>query len=91
MNLQIGLPAFSEGVDVYLALQADAVEPGKVFVIDNNNNFQPLETGLPPWKTNVSNDIDESLFGNIPVAALLHGLYNLYIILVNLFSCAITE
>ena len=79
LNLQIGLPVFSEGVDVYLAFQADAIEPGKVFVIDNNNNVQPLETGLLPWKTDVSTNTDESFFGNIPVAALPHGLYNLYI------------
>jgi len=79
LNLQIGLPTFSEGVDVYLALQADAIEPGQVFVIDNNNNIKRLETGLLPWKTNVSNDIDESLFDNIPIAALPSALYKLYI------------
>ncbi|MBW1938543.1 MAG: polysaccharide deacetylase family protein [Deltaproteobacteria bacterium] len=78
LNLQIGLPAFSEGVDIYLAFQTDAIEPGKVFVIDNNNNSQPLETGLLPWKIDVSSDIDESLFGNIPVAALPSGLYSFY-------------
>ena len=80
LNLQIGLPAFSERVDVYLALQADVFGSDKIFMIDHNNNIQLLTGVLPSWKTNISDDIDESLFGNIPVAALPSGLYNLYIV-----------
>jgi len=80
LDLQIGLPAFSEGVDVYLAIQSDVFGSDKIFMIDQNNNIQLLAGDLPSWKTNVSHDIDESLFGNIPVAALPSGSYNLYIL-----------
>jgi hypothetical protein len=80
VNLQIGLPPFSGGVDIYLALQSDAVDPNTLYMIDDCNVVQPASTVLPPWKTSVSfTDIDESLWGDIPLSALPSGLYNLYI------------
>jgi len=80
VNLQVGLPPFSGGVDIYLALQSDAVDPNTLYMIDDCNVLQPASTVLPPWKTNVTfTDIDQSLYGDVPLSALPPGLYNLYI------------
>lgn len=82
LSLQVGLPAFSSGVDVYLAIQVSSVADGTIFLIDHNNNILPVSTALPPWKTNVSTVIDESLYGDIPIFLLPSGLYNLYLVVI---------
>ena len=80
VDLQVGLPPFSAAVDIYLALQSDAVDPNTLYMIDDCNVLQPASTLPPPWKTSVSStDIDESLYGDVPLSALPAGLYNLYI------------
>lgn len=77
LNLQVGLPAFSSGVDVYLAIGFSDV----LFLIDSSNVLHPASglAVLPSWKTNVSTDICESLYGDIPISGLPPGLYNLYL------------
>ena len=78
LNLQVGLPAFSSGVDVYLAIGfADAL-----YLIDGSNGLQPAAglTTLPKWKANVSAAVNESLYGDIPTSLLPAGVYNLYVL-----------
>ena len=80
LNLQVGLPAFSSGVDVYLAIGfSDAL-----FLVDGSNALQSASglSVLPKWKTNVSTAIDESLYGDIPTSLLPAGVYNLYVVVV---------
>ncbi|MCD6402168.1 MAG: DUF1566 domain-containing protein, partial [Anaerolineales bacterium] len=80
LSLQVGLPAFSSGVDVYLAIGfSDAL-----FLVDGSNALQSASglSVLPKWKTNVSTAIDESLYGDIPTSLLPAGVYNLYIVVV---------
>jgi len=80
LNLQIGLPVFSSGVDVYLAIGFGDT----LFLIDGSNGLQPAVglTALPRWKTNLSSAIDESLYGNIPTSLLSPGVYNFYLLVV---------
>jgi len=80
LSLQVGLPAFSSGVDIYLAIGfADAL-----FLIDGSNVLHSSTevTVLPKWKTNISAAIDESLYGDIPTSLLPAGVYNLYTLVV---------
>jgi len=80
LSLQVGLPAFLSGVDVYLAIGfADAL-----FLVDSSNALQSASgiSVFPKWKTNVSTAIDESLYGDIPISLLPTGVYNLYILVV---------
>jgi len=80
LSLQIGLPEFSSGVDVYLAIGfADAL-----YLVDGASELQPAAglTTLPKWKTNNSAAIDESLYGDIPISLLPAGMYNLYTLVV---------
>lgn len=78
LNLQVGLPAFSSGVDIYLALQSNVLAGGALLLFDQNRNIQPVSTVLSPWKTNISTAVNESLYGNIPTFFLPAGVYNLY-------------
>ena len=80
LSLQVGLPAFSSGVDVYLAIGfSDAL-----FLVDGSNALQSTSgiSVLPKWKTNVYGAIAESLYGNIPTSLLPAGVYNLYTLVV---------
>jgi hypothetical protein len=81
LSLQVGLPPFSAGVDVYLALDFS----GALYLINGSNELKLSSTltELPRWKTNASfADINESLYGDIPLALLPSGLYNLYVVVV---------
>jgi hypothetical protein len=84
LSLQIGLPGFSGGVDVYVGLQSnDALSPGVIYVVDKTGAIVELSAGMPAWRTNVnSTAINEALFGNISLADLPPGLYNLYLLVV---------
>ncbi len=80
LNLQVGLPAFSSGVDIYLAIGfGDAL-----FLVDSSNGLQSSAglTALPKWKTNNTAAINESLYGDIPTSLLPAGVYNLYTLVV---------
>jgi hypothetical protein len=84
LSLHIGLPGFSGGVDVYVGFQSnDALSPGVIYVVDETGSIVELSNGMPAWRTNVnSTAINEALFGNIPLADLPPGLYNLYLLVV---------
>ncbi len=80
LNLQVELPAFSSGVDVYLAIGfADAL-----FLIDGSNMLHPASESsvLPKWKANVSKAVAELLYGDIPTASLPGGVYNFFVLVV---------
>ena len=80
LSLQVGLPAFSSGIDVYLAIGfADAL-----YLINGANGLQPAAglTALPKWKSNNTAAINESLYGNISTSLLPAGIYNLYVLVV---------
>ncbi len=80
LNLQVGLPACSSGVDIYLAIGFSNM----LFMIDGANGLHLASglTALPKWKANASTAVDESLYGDIPVSLLPAGSYNLYLLIV---------
>ncbi len=56
------------------------------FLVNGSNEFELFTaamTELPRWKANASyTDIDESLYGDIPLTLLPSGLHNLYLAVV---------
>jgi len=82
LDLQVSLPEFSSGVDVYLAMQSNVLAGGALLLFDQNKNIQPVSAVLPPWKINTSAAINESLYGDIPTFFLPAGVYNLYTLVV---------
>jgi hypothetical protein len=54
-----------------------------IYVVDKTGAIVELSAGMPAWRTNVnSTAINEALFGNISLADLPPGLYNLYLLVV---------
>ncbi len=78
INLNVGLPPFGEAVDVYLAIQPPDSEP--LLLNADSTTLTPLSNGVVAWKTDSSyENIDELLFGNIPLTFLNSGTYQLYL------------
>lgn len=67
VSIEVGTLEFAGPVDAYLLI---AVDPANIFVIKSDLTIQHISAGLPAWKTNTTGPIDNSLFGDIPVAAL---------------------
>jgi len=82
INLQVGLPAFSSAVDIYLAIQSNVIVGGALLLVDHDKNLLPVSTVLPKWKSNVSSSINESLYGDISASLLPPGVYSLYVLVV---------
>jgi hypothetical protein len=83
LNLKISLPEFDNPVDIYVGISLDKI--GGIFLIDSSNNFHNINDRIDAWKTNQTEAINESLFGNISIASLpnnLHGNYRLYLLIV---------
>ena len=80
LNLQVGLPAFSSGVDIYLAIQSNVIAGGALLLFDQSKNLLPVSTVLRKWKINNTAAINESLYGDIPISLLPAGVYNLYVL-----------
>ncbi len=71
------LEVFSGPVDVYFALYSPSIDPNNIYILQDDNTFQPLAQGLVPWRKNVTGAISEKLFGDIPVSSLPSGTYSL--------------
>ena len=78
LNLKVGLNAFINPVDIYLAISYSGL-PGDIFLIDSNGLHKNT---IVPWKTNQTDAVNESLFGDINTANLPVGNYTLYILIV---------
>ena len=79
LSLKVGLKAFKNPVDIYLAITMDQI-PGLYFIASNPT--VGIQTDLVAWKTNKTDAINESLFGNINTADLPEGTYTLYTLVV---------
>ncbi len=79
LSLRIGLIAFKNPVDIYLAISYSGL-PGDIFLIDSSNGLH--KNTIVPWKTNQTDAINESLYGNINTADLPEGTYTLYTLVV---------
>ena len=80
IDLSVGIGPFSNAVDIYFGLSAPAIGPD-LFILKPDNTFQPVSEGLIPWKENVKEDIQGTLFGEIPSSLLPSGTYTLYLLI----------
>ena len=80
LTCRIGLCPFTEPVDIYLALWA-SILPNELFVLRADGILVPIsQSGLMPWKTNVTAKTDETPLGqDIPLSALPPGSYVVYL------------
>lgn len=79
LNIQVGLYQFAGPVDVYFAVYAPSVDSENIYLLTQDGRLQPLSAGIVPWKSNVSDEIDESIFGDILSSALPQGTYYLWL------------
>ena len=79
INLAVGMGPFSKAVDIYFGLNAPSIAPD-IFILKKNNAFQAISEGLVPWREDVSEDIQETLFGDISSSLLPTGTYTLYLL-----------
>lgn len=80
LSLRIGLPGFADPVDVYFGIEVPVSGPDNFFLLTPMNALQPVSAGVVAWKKDRSSVTDEGLFGDIPVALLPSGRYNLYLL-----------
>ena len=79
LSLKVGLKAFTNPVDIYLAISYSGY-PDDIFLIDSSNGLQ--KNLIVPWKKNQKTAINESLFGRIKKNNLPEGIYTLYTLVV---------
>jgi hypothetical protein len=76
----VGLPPFSPGVDIYLAVWSEALGVNTIWMITQGDQIMPFPAGFTPWRAGTSGNLDEMVFGiQIPIAALPAGTYFLYL------------
>ncbi len=79
LNLKVGLNKFAHPVDIYLAISYSGL-PGDIFLINSSNGLQ--KNTIVSWKTNQTDALNESLFGNVNTSDLPEGIYTLYLLVV---------
>lgn len=77
LSLRVATNRFDGPVDVYLAIYNGLFSP-EIFVIKADGSLQPLSAGLAAWRSSVLGPVDESLFGEIPIAGLPIGTYGMF-------------
>ncbi|MEI6632396.1 MAG: hypothetical protein WCP22_01110 [Chlamydiota bacterium] len=78
VRLRIGLPQFAGPVDVYFALFAPSLDPRAILILGENSTLSPMPLGVTPWRTGVTEAVDEDLFGGVPVKDLSPARHDLY-------------
>ena len=78
LSLQVGLPMFSNDIDVYLGIYAPALSP-ELWVVKSDNTLQPASVGIEKWIAGTGGPVSENLFGDIDISTLPAGIYYLYI------------
>lgn len=74
---EIGFPAFTAPVDIYLAIQSDELVNGSLLVVKNRNGMPGMDPELVPWKVNVTGTVCEPL--QLPLTQFFPaGTYNLF-------------
>ena len=80
LDLRIALEAFEGPVDLFFAVCAHMEEGDLCFQIDATNTLQPLALPLVPWRSGVTNAVDEMLFGRISTELLPSASYDFYLL-----------
>lgn len=79
LNLQVNLPSFDEPVDLYLAFYAPGLDANNIYLF-TPEGIKPIVNSLTPWMSFSSGNINESVFGEIPLADLPFGTYYFYLL-----------
>ena len=79
LNLQANLPAFDAPVDIYLAFYAPDLDAEHIYLF-TPGGIEILTNSLTPWMSFSSGNINESVFGEIPLADLPFGTYYFYLL-----------
>ncbi|MEA2108565.1 MAG: hypothetical protein U9P07_04020, partial [Pseudomonadota bacterium] len=79
LNLLANLPAFDTPVDIYLAFYAPDLDAEHIYLF-TPGGIEILTNSLTPWMSFSSGNINESVFGEIPLADLPFGTYYFYLL-----------
>ncbi|MCD6199532.1 MAG: hypothetical protein J7K15_13355 [Deltaproteobacteria bacterium] len=79
LNLQVDLPTFDAPVDIYLAFYAPDLDADHIYLF-TPGGIEVFTDTLIPWRSFSSGDINESVFGDIPLAHLPVGTYYFYLL-----------
>lgn len=77
-DLKIGMYPFAAPVDIYFGI-ALALYPENIYLLTEDNRFQPLSSGVVPWKSGTTAPFDEVLF-SINKSAIPRGTYIFYLL-----------
>ncbi len=82
MTTTIQIPAYSEPVDVYMFLQAPAVDPLHFYFLqaDGVSLVQDSAGGLAPWLTDTMGEVTHTPWGSMDTTLLPAGPYNFYLV-----------
>ena len=73
VSIHIALTEFTGSVDVYLAIYVPTIDPNNIYILKSDYTLQAVSKGLEPWKENISDSIDEHLFGDMLISSLPLG------------------
>ena len=79
LDFTVELEPFQAPVDIYLAISAPAPDSSSLYLLTGQNRFQPLSSGLEPWKSGVL-EVSEAPFGNLSFCQLASGRYTFYLV-----------
>jgi len=79
LNLQVDLPTFDSPVDIYLAFYAPNLDVDHIYLF-TPGGIEVFTNTLIPWRSFSSGNINESVFGKIPLSDLPVGTYYFYLL-----------
>ncbi|HTR45083.1 MAG TPA: matrixin family metalloprotease [Thermodesulfovibrionales bacterium] len=77
LSLHASSLPFDGLVDIYLAIYAPFID-SNIWLIRPDNSLQRISDGLVPWRARTGGQVDEMLFGDIPLSSMPKGAYFLY-------------
>ncbi len=80
VSLKIGIDDISGLADIYLGIFAPSIDPNNIFILREDNNFQPLSLGPVPWKAKTKGPVDATVFSGLPVSGFPAGKYDFYLV-----------
>ena len=79
-RLQVELPEFSGGVDIYLAIYCAALHPTEFFLFDDTGTLKPFSTnGYVKWRSDQPGSLNERPLPDLSVLILPPGTYYFYL------------
>jgi hypothetical protein len=79
LRLHLGLNSFAAPMEIYFGIFMYKLDQANLYVLTPDLTFRPQSMGIVPWKTNVTDSIDDNLFGDIPISSLPLSTYVFYL------------